>query len=254
MLPFAAAAALALLVLGASPLHAENAGLTAYQAADFPKAVELWTKEIKTEPLNAHLHYNRSLALAQLDRWSESASEALVALCLSPRDPAIRWQLTLSLDRAGIDHPAILNLAHRPGIFAAVTLFSVGDWGLVLGAASLLICVSLGTCLWLSYRGRRFRHAWWPLIPAVAGLLVVATAIYSRQAYGLLGRPDTAIVTQTTQLHSVPTEANSLQKTVPLPAGSLAVSTRTFFGWTQLAFPNGQTGWVLTDKLIWIYR
>jgi hypothetical protein len=52
----------------------------------------------------------------------------------------------------------------------------------------------------------------------------------------------------------VPTEIDSTQKTVPLPAGSLARVDRTFLGWSRLVFPNGQTGWVRTDWVTSLYE
>jgi hypothetical protein len=29
---------------------------------------------------------------------------------------------------------------------------------------------------------------------------------------------------------------------------------RTFLGWARLAFPNGQTGWVRQEDIVWLYR
>lgn len=253
LLPFAVAALV--LGLGAVPSgRAEDAGTSAYAAGDFVAAEAAWGELVAVEPMNAYAHHNRSLALAQLDRWSEAAAESLVALCLAPADAGIRWQLIMSLDRAGIDQTKILAFAHRPGLYRIVTLFSVGGWAWVLGAASLAGCAALGLALALAYAGRRGWSAGWPIVPAVLAALVVLAAVYSRGAYGLLGDERTAVVAQSTLLHSIPTEANAVQKTVPLPAGSLATGGRTFLGWTQLHFPNGQTGWVRTEQLRWIYR
>jgi hypothetical protein len=36
---------------------------------------------------------------------------------------------------------------------------------------------------------------------------------------------------------------------MPVP-GSVAVVTKTFLGWQQLTFENGQTGWVRKDDLV----
>jgi hypothetical protein len=56
-----------------------------------------------------------------------------------------------------------------------------------------------------------------------------------------------------TTLRSIPTEADTTQKTSPLSAGSIAVVEKTFLGWTKLSFPGGQTGWVRTEDLIRLY-
>ena len=39
-----------------------------------------------------------------------------------------------------------------------------------------------------------------------------------------------------------------------LAVGSLALSQRTFLGWTQLAVENGQTGWVRKDEIVPLWK
>jgi hypothetical protein len=55
-------------------------------------------------------------------------------------------------------------------------------------------------------------------------------------------------------LRSIPTEADTTQKTSPLSAGSVAVVEKTFLGWSKLNFAAGQSGWVRTADLIKLYR
>jgi hypothetical protein len=62
------------------------------------------------------------------------------------------------------------------------------------------------------------------------------------------------VVARPTVLRSIPTEADTAQKTTPLAVGSLALSQRTFLGWTQLAFENGQTGWVRKDEIVPLWK
>ncbi|WP_221030934.1 BatD family protein [Actomonas aquatica] len=255
--PSAVSALLVALALGAGAPRlqaAEDAGTQAYLAGDFVAAETAWAAAAAEEPLAVAPHYNRALALAQLDRWSESAMESLVALCLDPGDPAVRWQLLLSLDRSGIDQTKILQLAHRPGWYRVATHFSVGGWSRVFAAACFVVGLALAGSLWLFYGGRRGAQAGWPLVPAGLALAVALVAVQAQASYGALGAEETAIVTLDTALRSVPTEANAAQKTVPLPAGTLATAGRTFLGWTQLAFPNGQTGWVRSEELTYVYR
>ncbi|WED66002.1 BatD family protein [Synoicihabitans lomoniglobus] len=251
LLPFAVAASLVLLVV---PMRGRDAGMEAYVKGDFDTAETEWAQIVAAQPLSASTRYNRALALAQLDRWSESAAESLAALCLAPRNEAIRWQLALSLDRAGIDQPTALAVAHRPGSWTVVTWFSVGEWAWVFGVACSAAALALGGALVLAYHGRTGRRAWWPVLIAGLAMGMAVVAVHSRGTYAMLAETDTAIVRLNTSLRSVPTAANAAQKMVPLPAGSLATGVRSFLGWTQLAFPNGQTGWVRTDELTWIYR
>ena len=59
-------------------------GADAYAKGNFPAAESLWRKAVSASPKDAHLHYNLSVALAQQDRWSESAGEALSAFASIP--------------------------------------------------------------------------------------------------------------------------------------------------------------------------
>ncbi len=250
----AVAAVVVALTLSGPKLQAQDAGLDAYLAGDFAQAEMLWAQAADEQPRAVAPHYNRALALAQLDRWSESAAESLVALCLAPRDPAIRWQLALSLDRSGIDQTKILQLAHRPGWYRIATQFSVGGWAWVFIFACVIVALAAAVSLWLLYAGQPKGRAGLALLPAALGLVLALVAVQAVHSYGALADEGTAIVTLDTALRSVPTEANAAQKTVPLPAGTLARAGRTFLGWTQLAFPNGQTGWVRSEELTFVYR
>jgi hypothetical protein len=85
-------------------------------------------------------------------------------------------------------------------------------------------------------------------------MLLAGAATFSLHAYGPLAEPGAVFVVRATTLRSIPTDADTTQKTSPLSAGSIALADKTFLGWTRLAFPGGQTGWVRTEDLISLYR
>jgi hypothetical protein len=65
---------------------------------------------------------------------------------------------------------------------------------------------------------------------------------------------ESVIVARPATLRSIPTEADTTQKTSPLAAGSIALADKTFLGWTRLAFENGQTGWVRKDDIVPLWK
>jgi hypothetical protein len=251
LLPF-----LVLLMVGLIPctLRADAAD-DAYLHGDFPAAEKIWRAMAADAPTDARARYNLSLALAQQDRWSEAASQALAAFCLAPRDPAIRWQFELTLDRSGIDHPIFNGLAHGEGLYRIARVFSPASWGLMLCAASLIFALATGAVIFGVFRnsGSRSVRRGWGLV-ALAGLLVGGAAVLSLRLYGPLADRAIVVVGQPTLLRTVPTDANTLQKTASLPAGTMAHVGRSFLGWSQLTFPNGQTGWIRTEILTSLYR
>ena len=245
----------ALLVLACWPLALRaEAGAEAYRAGEFKKAEAAWRSALAASPRDAAPRANLAVALAQQNRWSESAAHALAAFCLAPQDPAIRWQFNLSLERAGIDQPALVALATGAGWGGVARRLSPGAWGVALAGAALVWAAALGLWLWTHYQAR---PVWRRRVAELMMVLAVVTggsALMSLRTYGVLAQRDIAVVAQTTLLRSVPTEATNAQKTSPLPAGSLAVVDQAFLGWSRLIFPNGQTGWVRTDAVVTLYR
>ena len=78
--------------------------------------------------------------------------------------------------------------------------------------------------------------------------------LFRSHAYGPLADPAAVFVWRPATLRSIPTDADTAQKSSPLSAGSLAVAGKTFLGWTKLDFAGGQSGWVRTEDLISLYR
>ncbi len=250
LLPWAALLAMVLLPLAVRA----DAGADAYRGGNFTAAEMAWRKAVAVSPTDAALRTNLALALAQQNRWTESAAQSLSAFCLKPTDAAIRWQFALSLDRAGIDQPTFSALSAGTGSYKMTRMLSPGGWGVALRLAAWGLALALGTWLWACYRGKGRAGRWLAAVAAVLALAAGCAAAISLKHYGSLTNRDIAVVGQNTLLRSVPTEATNAQKTVPLPAGSLAVVDKNFLGWSRLTFPNGQTGWVRSEAMVQLYR
>jgi hypothetical protein len=246
-------AALLLMAMMPRAIRAD-AGADAYRGGNFAAAETAWRKAAEASPTDAALRANLSLALAQQNRWTESAAQALSAFCLKPADAAIRWQFALSLDRAGIDQPTFSALSAGAGSYKMTRMLSPGGWGAALGLSACGLALALGGWLWMCYRMKGPAWRWLAALAAVLALGAGGVAVVSLKNYGALTNRDIAVVAQNTLLRSVPTEATNAQKTVPLPAGTLAVVDKVFLGWSRLTFPNGQSGWVRSDAMVQLYR
>ncbi len=222
----------------------------AYRATDFPAAEKSWRVAIATVPVDWAAHHNLSLALAQQNRWAEAAGHALAAFAQQPQNPAVRWQLDLALKNAGwVPDPARPFL--EPGPVAALAArASPAQWQRLAVLAALLTAAAL-TLLFLRSYGARAR---W-LGPAagtafLTALLLAVAASVSLRLYGPLTDARAVLVWRAGVLRSIPTEADTAQKTTPLAPGLVAMADKTFLGWTRLAFPTGQTGWVRQEEII----
>ena len=242
-----------LLVLTPLAARAESAG-DAYKRGDFATAEMGWRKSLEENPSQWTNRHNLGLALAQQDRWAEAAAYWTSAFLLNSRSETTRWDLALGLQRSGLAPAALVDLSRGQSRFQFVRLATPGEWQLALIAASLLLAAALIVLLLQGYR----RIGGWAkpvaLVTSLLAVLLAAAATLSLHAYGPLANPEVALVWKPTTLRSIPTEADTTQKSSALSAGSIAVVEKTFLGWSKLGFPAGQTGWVRTDDVIRLYR
>jgi tetratricopeptide (TPR) repeat protein/predicted secreted protein len=254
LFPFAALLVLGLLV-PATTLLADD-GRNPYERGDFPAAEQIWRKALAETPASPSAHHNLALALAQQNRWGEAAAHAAAAFAQQPGNPAIRWNLAFTLERAGYAPSVFSGFAssHPPHVLARQ--FSAPQWQVVAILAVVLAVIG-GAFLLLRGYGNRAR---WLKITAIVALtlasLAAAAAAFSLRVYSPVNDARSAIVWRTTTLRSIPTEADTAQKTTSLSAGTVTVIDRTFLTdrWVHLAFSNGQTGWVRQEDLVPLWK
>lgn len=226
----------------------------AYKRGDFPAAEIDWRKTLATAPDDWTVRHNLGLALAQQDRWAEATAHWTSAFLLNSRAHAIRWDLTLGLQRSGLAPPELVEFSRGEGRYALTRGATPGEWQLALMGAALLIAAALVVLLLKGYGhiGGWARPT--ALVTILFAILLAAAATLSLHTYGDLANPDAVFVWRASTLRSIPTEADTTQKMSPLSAGSIAVAEKTFLGWTKLGFAGGQGGWVRTEDLIRLYR
>jgi len=230
----------------------------AYRRGDFTAAEKSFRATVAAAPLDALAHHNLSLALAQQDRWDEAAAHAAVALVQHPSSPPIRAQFALAAEKSA-HVPAPLAAFLAPGaIHSVARLQSPAAWQFTLLAAVLVAVLALGYFLARAY-GVAPRSR--PAGTAVAATLVLAAllalaSVLGWRAYGPAADADAAIAWRAGTLRSIPTEADTTQKTTPLAAGTLARVdiAKNFLGWRHLVFETGQSGWVRAEDLVPLWR
>ncbi len=225
-----------------------------YKRAEFPAAEAVWRTSATNAPTDWTAQHNLGLALAQQERWAEATAHWTSAFLLAPRADAARWDLALGLQRSGMAPPELVDFSRGKGRHALARYASPGEWQLTLFAASLLIAAALIVLLLKGYS----RIGLWArpvaLVTMLVAMLLAAAATFSLRTYGQLADPDVALVWKPATLRSIPTDADTSQKSSPLSAGSIAVADKTFLGWSRLTFAGGQQGWVRTEDLIKLYR
>ncbi len=257
LMPFAAGLALWTAITGptleaAATAATDPAGL--YRRGDFAGAEKAWRRGVEQAPANWIARHNLSLALEQLDRNPEAAAHAAAAFVQQPGHEAVRWHFAHAAGRSGTA-PAELVPFLQPDVWRGWARHaSPADWEWAAVLTAWLAAAGLAAVLTLAYRGGGllWRRAAWTGV--AVGLLGTGLAAAGTLAYGPAAHPAAAIVARATVLRSIPTEADTTQKTTPLTAGGLARVEGNFLGWRRIAFTNGQTGWVRREDLVPVWR
>ena len=161
----------------------------------------------------------------------------------------MRWHLALGLERAEFTQPEFAALASGTGLAGFARHASPTEWQRIAVTGSALLGLALAAVLLARHFPQRRRSFGWAAgLLAVTGVLALAASLTALREYGPLAHPDAVLVWKATELRSVPTEAGE-QKPEPLASGSIAIWQKSFLGWDQLLFSNGQTGWTRQDCL-----
>jgi hypothetical protein len=256
LFPFVAALALIGIItplLLAQEAATANAA-AAYQKGEFAAAEKNWADQIAKSPTDPILRHNLSLAFAQQDHWGEAAAHATAAFVQQPANPAMRWQLGLAAEKAGYIPASLAGFFPAGPVQSVARLAGPGAWQRILIASSFLAVGALSLLLFeVYYPWSRVRVA---TGIAVLGLAMLSglTSLASLHAYGTMTDENACVAWRAGVLRSIPTEADTTQKTTALAAGSVGVVEKDFLGWVRLGFENGQTGWVRKEEVIGIWK
>jgi hypothetical protein len=225
-----------------------------YHKGDFAAAEKIWREELAAHPTNWIAGHNLSLALAQQDRAGEAAAEAVAAFVQHPEDPSVRWHLGPAFEKAGYSAEPLAPFVQPGPLQEIAQMASPAEWQFALVLAAALIALALG--LWL-LRGYGWRAGWinptaWVVLSLA--LLLALTAALGLHTYGTTADSRAVIAWHGSTLRSIPTDADTTQKTTALAGGSVAVVDKTFLGWVRLSFDNGQTGWVRKEEVVPLWR
>jgi hypothetical protein len=226
----------------------------AYDRGDFVAAEAAWRAAITVEPTDWIAHHNLALSLAQQNRWEEAGAHAAIAFVQHPRDPSTRWHLAYTLERSGYTPPVIGEFINPRWSQRIAQIASPAEWRYLL-LTGVAVGV-LGMILLLRHAYGRPVPGWRALswICGLTSVAVMAAALFSIQIWGTTADHRAALTWQAGELRSIPTDLNSEQQTTPLAAGSLCRVEKSFLGWRQVSFPNGQTGWVRAEALVPLWQ
>lgn len=252
LLPFAAIVA-ALVAFSSHGLRASSPDAD-YRAGNFGAAEKAWRETVTQRPTDWIARHNLALALAQQDRAGEAVAEAAAAFVQNPANASVRWHFALLADKAGFAPGPLLPFLKEGPIGAIVGLAGPAGWQRIAIFAAFVVAVALGWLLLNAYGRRQSLQVWLAATMGAIALLVAALGVFSFVAYGETSDIRTVVAWHAGTLRSIPTEADTTQKTTTLSPGSVAIVDKTFLGWERLQFSNGQTGWIRKDDVIPLWR
>ncbi len=225
-------------------------GEQAYRQAEFAEAEQIWRDAIAAEPTDWIAHHNLALALAQQDRWDEAGAHATIAFVQNPRHPSTRWHLNYTLERSGYTPPVIGRFLTPDCPEKIAREASSAEWQVLLLGGLLLLVVEGILILVGTYYRRIPGHSFLISLGALVAVALMAGASFGLQVWSTTKNADAALTWQAGELRSIPTDLNAEQETTRLAAGSLCIIEKSFLGWRQVSFPNGQTGWIRKEALV----
>ncbi len=226
----------------------------AYKAGDFKTAETIWRKQTADAPTDWTARHNLSLALAQQDRWAEAGAQAVAAFVQHPGEPEVLRNVLLTLSRAGYTPSAVAEVT-RPGPAREVALrYSPAQWQCALGVSVGLAALAFAFVLLGVYGRRRILFVTLAAVAFGCAALGATVSLLSLHAYGAAKNENAVLVWKAGSLRSIPTVADTAQKTTPLAAGTVAVADKTFPGWVRLVFEDGQTGWVPVEDTVSLWK
>ena len=254
LMPFAALLVVGFLTTAVIVRAAELDTLSAYRKGEFANAEKGWRATIEKKPTDWIARHNLSLALAQQERPTESAAQAAAAFVQNPANASVRWHFALAAQRSGVV-PAVLSPFISPGPLQSIgRMTSAAGWQRWMIFAAWGLAAALGVLLFNAYRHRARTTRWIGLGALGVSLIVGGMSAAGVKSYGIAANIDALVVGRPSTLRSIPTEADTSQKTSSLAAGSIALADKTFLGWRRIAFENGQTGWVRKDDLVPLWK
>lgn len=250
LLPFVA---LFTLIAALPSLHGASA-LESYAKGDFPAAQSAFRERLASHPTDWIAHHNLALALGQQDRWGEAAAHASAAFVQQPNNENVRWTWMLALQRAGYTPPTLGGFLTPNPFHKIAQVLSPAQWSYTAVLSAWLAAAGIALCLCPLYGvGPRWLRVLGCAVIA-GGFLLAALSLSSRRLYGPTADATAVIIWKPTVLRSIPTEADTTQKTTPVAAGSLARVEKTFLKWHRIAFSNGQTGWIQASDALPLWK
>ncbi len=260
LMPFAALIGCGFLLVGtaasviAASTPAAGDALGAYRQGDFAAAEKIWRARLAAAPTDWIARHNLGLALAQQERTGEAVAHAAAAFAQQPNHPSVKWHLILLTEKAGFAPSAFLPFLQGSAMPSIASLGSPAWWQWVAIAGAALAAAALGWDIFNAYGAKRRGHYSAAGILLAVALVGCSLAITAWRQYGLAADARAVTVARSGTLRSIPTEADTSQKTTALAAGSMAIADDTFLGWTHLQFENGQSGWVRKEELVAIWK
>lgn len=253
LLPFFALVLLGVFDVGkiwaAEEVGAAQTPEQAYATGDFATAEKGWREAMDAHPMDWGTRHNLSLALAQQERWEESAAVAVTALVQQPQSTAVRRQARLALGKAGYAPERLGDLLEGKPTVAWVASRAPREWQNFLWQSGVIFAAGWAVVLLALYGGW---GKWWSRLGAVVSLLALlngAASLIALRVYGDWLQPSAAVVARAGTLYSVPTEAEVEQETAQVAAGTLVLVGKYYLGWRKISFADGQTGWVRAEFL-----
>ncbi len=229
---------------GNNPETLFNQANEAYQANDFDKAIELYKQVTALDFISAELEFNLANAYFRKDDLGRAILHYERAKLLAPNDPDINYNLAIA--NSGIE--AIEPL---PSFFLVewwVSLrsyFSSKSWGII---SIILFWCSIGGFYFWFFGKSRDQKKYGFITGLVLMLIAILPLSLAINAASIEKDSRSGVVlTPATPLKSAPDDTST--DILILQNGHKVELLDELSGWMQVQLPNGEKGWLQTERI-----
>lgn len=203
-------------------------------------------------------HYNVAAQQMIQGNVDYAVAHLTAAFLQHPASDAVRDNLRWSLQQTGSMDPTLRRLLYGAWFQRYPALLSPAGWQRLGLIACLLIGAGLCARVLEIYVTRREHELRLICRAAVtAGIFSLGLSVMAWNAWGDLHRPNVAMLVEDINLSPAPTDLVKDRETLPMMAGTLALTHATFLSWKQVQCPGfpgrNVSGWLRSPYVMPLY-
>ena len=250
----------AILTIAHAPSQAANIAsptLDAKATAILSAAQDPAARALHFDWNNWAAHYNVGAEQIIQGNIDYAVAHLTAAFLQHPSSSVVQDNLRWSLQQAGVMNPTLRRILYGAWFQRYPVLMSPAQWQRLALVGALIVGIAL-CALVLQLYSPGFRDTLRSVgrYAAVSGTILLVVSIMAWNGWGELHHTNAAMLVEAINLNPAPTDLVRDRETIPVNAGSVALSESVFLGWKYvqlMGVPGNITGWSRSNYVMPLY-